>query len=292
MDFEAFNRAYGRWLTSTKNVSKGVENNVSLALRLWLTRVKEADFASGAYLETSGGISLEDCHKKSPEWHTLPAPHSLLERVLSLYDRDGFLTGKLLDAYRECTARHGALGRSAREAIRLTEARLADGAGFTQDEKEEIVNSTARFDDYSHVHLRGTLFRSQKHQPEWLSTDNTGVMMEYLKPQKKQGEVVDKQHIAFGRIQRIFAHRLTNTSPVRVILQVAWFTQKGSLFNGEMPIVHEDPGSKWNKEFAFEFLDKAHAQNVVFWPRDMDHPNNPDFCALWSRGAHRPLDKL
>ena len=122
--------------------------------------------------------------------------------------------------------------------------------------------------------------------------DNTGVMMEYLTSRKKKGKVVEKQDIVFGRIQRIFSHRLTTTSPVRVILQVAWFTQNGSLFDGEMPLVRADPGSKWNKENAFEFIDEAHAQNVVFWPLDMDHPDHPDKCALWSRSAHRALDAL
>jgi hypothetical protein len=176
------------------------------------------------------------------------------------------------------------------------------------DDLVEFAQFTTSFREYNSIKTRGVLFTSASHQrrPTKKNTvkkesawDNTGIMLDYLDDK-------DTQQVAFGVIQRIYVHQLSKSSEKCAIVKVYWFEKIGSEYDGEMPVVRDpakvtDPqarksrtykdAARWNEHNQFAFLSDAHAQNVVYWPKDITRPTAPELVALWSRAAYRILDE-
>jgi hypothetical protein len=160
--------------------------------------------------------------------------------------------------------------------------------GSTKDDVHDFLTHAHVVQEYSHVTVRDTVvFRSQTHSPSSLATWNCGIMMPYIVTGHDGNP---KQKVAFGVIQRMFKHCITEGAASRILLEVDWFDTGGNEFDGEMPLVKPNPRSQWNKHNRYAFLSHAYAQNVVFWPRDLKYPNSPLKCAIWPRNGHRPLD--
>jgi hypothetical protein len=176
----------------------------------------------------------------------------------------------------------------------LLEATIPKKSGgrrqLTSVEKESFTKYAMSFREYKQVVVQGVLFRAQEHQRPSSRHDNTGVMMPYTVEKKVKGESVETQEDAFGRILRIYQHQLSETSAVRVVFEVQWFTLVEKLYDGELPVVRYDKDDTWHKRYKYQFVEGFWAQNVAFWPRDIYKPEHTDLCAIWSRGAHRILD--
>ena len=301
IDFESFNRVYKKWITSSKDPGKSLDNNYHLAELVLHTSLLEgkldrAIFEVPHYLKTKFCFEAPRVVHKNFETTDVP----FMANILRLYKSKGLTTR---DPEMPPTAEHvlaRILQLSANEyATTPLESLLPPDC--TPEDRREFEEFTATFTEHKSIKARGVLFTSAVHelrQAKSSAWDNTGIMMDYL-------DNNDKLELAFGVIARIYVHQMSPRAEQRPIVEVRWFEKIGHFFDEEMPIVR-DPAevtdkkekakrsykeaTAWNQHNRFAFLSDIHAQNVVYWPRDIWVPTSPDKVALWSRAAYRPLD--
>ena len=108
-----------------------------------------------------------------------------------------------------------------------------------------------------------------------------GVMKKYIADDRTS-------QVAHGEIVGIYKHRATSKQRKQVLVQVEWFTNCGTLYNGRMQQVKRDPKSAWNRENRFEFFDSSfYCQEAGFWPRNLRAPTGKVLLCIT-----RPLNRL
>ena len=112
--------------------------------------------------------------------------------------------------------------------------------------------------------LNDVLFRTESCEAK-MKTTNCGVEVLW----RREGSVVPL--VAWGKIERIFRHRLYRhaNAPAKMIVKVRWLIRQGAIWDGRGVVVREDPDHEWNdpeETLPFEFCDSIRRYNVAFWP--------------------------
>ena len=72
----------------------------------------------------------------------------------------------------------------------------------------------------------------------------------------------------YATIENIFEHQMFPGGPMRVIVEVSWYTTVGKRPISGIPIVKVDVDAPFNTEQKFLFLDNCYQEPVAVWPHD------------------------